>query len=114
MAIPIIRKTAPDFTFASTSAGDIYLSPSLLAVVTPDEAWLGIRELHFASIGDRGYNYVTDVGSMLPGEAQAAYSSAVAGVLGQLGAVGPQAADNLLGSLNDFVDIYGGFDGVEG
>jgi len=101
-------------TIATTSAGDIYLSPSLLAVVVPDEAWLGIRELHFASIGDGGYDYVTSAGAMLPDQAQAAYSSAVAGILGQIGAIGPHAANNMLGSLNDFVDLYGGFDGLEG
>jgi hypothetical protein len=98
MATSIGRKHDPNYAIASTSVGDIYLSPSLLAVVTPDEAWLGIRELHFASIGDGGYPYVTNAGEMFPDEAQAAYGSAIAGVLGQLGAIGPQAASNMLDS----------------
>ncbi|MGX7677284.1 hypothetical protein ACSMXN_00135 [Jatrophihabitans sp. DSM 45814] len=114
MATPLLRKSAASITIASTSAGDIYLSPSLLAVVSPDEAWLGLRELHFASIGDGGYKYVTNAGKMLPDEAQAAYSSAVVGILAQIGATSPDAANNMLGSLNDFVDLNGGFDGLEG
>jgi len=114
MTAPIRRTPDSKIVIASTSAGDIYLSPSLLAVVPQDEAWLGIRELHFASVGDGGYDYVTSAGKMLPDQAQAAYSSAVVAVLGQLGAIGPEAANNMLGSLNDFVDLYGGFDGLEG
>lgn len=97
MATPIGRKHDPNHAIASTSAGDIYLSPSL-PVVTPDEAWPGIRELHLTSIGDGGYSYVATAGEMFPAEAQTAYGSAVAGVLGQLGAIGPQAASNMLDS----------------
>jgi hypothetical protein len=114
MATPIRRNPVSTITIATTVAGDIYLSPAVLAVVVPDEAWLGIRELHFASIGDGGYDYATSAGTMLPDEAQAAYSSAVAGILGQMGAIAPHAANNMLGSLNDFVELYGGFDGLEG
>ena len=92
MAGMLERPTPSRSAIATTSSGDLWLSPSLLAVVTPDEAWLGLRELHYASIGDGGYDYATDAGSMLPDEAQSAYSSAVVAILGQIGATGPQAA----------------------
>jgi hypothetical protein len=67
---------------ASTASGDLWLSPSLLAVVPAEEAWLGLRELHHAAIGDTGYKFRTDAVSMLPEDAQAAYSAAIVGILG--------------------------------
>ena len=109
-----VRDLSPTIAVATTTAGNIYLSPSMLVVMPIDQAWLGIRELHFASIGDGGYPYVTDAGKMLPDEARTRYSSAVTGVLGQLAAISPQGADNMLGSLSSFADLNSGFDGLEG
>ena len=109
-----VRELSPTVVVATTTAGNIYLSPSMLVLMPVDQAWLGIRELHFASIGDGGYPYVTDAGKLLPDEARTRYSSAVAGVLGQLGAISPQGADSMLGSLSSFADLNSGFDGLEG
>ena len=36
------------------------------------------------------------------------------GILGQIGVTGPEAANTMLGSLNRFADLFGGFDGLEG
>ncbi|HET9143110.1 hypothetical protein, partial [Actinophytocola sp.] len=107
------RALAPD-AIASTASGDIWLSPALIAVVPADDAWLGLRELHFAAIGEVGHKFQTDAGALLPDEAQAAYSSAVAAVLGQIGATDPAAGDRLLESLCGAAGLYEGFDGLEG
>ena len=46
-----------------------------------------------------------DAGETFPHEARTAYGSAVAGVLGQLGAIGPQAAINMLDSRHGRGDL---------
>ena len=106
--------TASEDAIAATGSGDLWLSPSLMAVVSPDEAWTGLRDLHFAALGDTGYRYETNAMDMLPEEARAAYSSATLAVMGQLASISPDASNSLLESMCDFADGVGGFDGLDG
>ena len=98
----------------SNAAGGVWLAPAVVAVVPADEAWLGIQELHHAAIGDRSYKYLTDAGGMGPDDAFLAYSNAIAAAFGQLAGTSPAAADTLLGSLTNHVDLTGSMDGLEG
>jgi hypothetical protein len=98
----------------SNAAGGVWLAPAVVAVVPADEAWLGIQELHHAAIGDRSYLYLTDAGGMGPDDAFLAYSNALAGAFGQLAGTSPAAADTLLGSLTNHIDLTGSMDGLEG
>ncbi|MGX7672516.1 hypothetical protein [Plantactinospora sp. DSM 117369] len=97
----------------ANAAGDLWIAPSLLALVEPDVAWLGLRELHHAAIGTEGFRYVTDAGTLWPDDAFTAYSNGLSAVLGQIGVTSPAVGNHLLGSICDTVDLYGGFDGLE-
>ncbi|MGI5151865.1 hypothetical protein ACQEVC_36810 [Plantactinospora sp. CA-294935] len=106
------RLGPPDATGAN-AAGDLWIAPSLIALVEPDVAWLGLRELHHAAIGTEGFRYVTDAGKLWPDDAFTAYSNGLSAVLGQIGVTSPAVGNHLLGSICDTVDLYGGFDGLE-
>jgi hypothetical protein len=93
-----------------TAAGSVYLSPTLMFSAQPFEAWEGIQDLHFQSIGRTGSGF----GGLSEAEAFGAYSTSVAGVLGQLAVTDATAGNRLLGGLNDYLDFTGRMDGLEG
>lgn len=97
-----------------TAAGAVYLSPTLMFSAPSFEAWQGIQDLHFQSIGQPGLASTGTIGGMSEAEAFGAYSTAVASVLGQLAVTDPLVGNRLLGGLNDFLDFGGRMDGLEG
>jgi hypothetical protein len=102
-----------DNALVATATGGIWLSPSLAAVAPADVAWTGIQELHYAALGDGGFNYTTRAVKLFPEQAMAAYANSLTSVLGQIGAVSPEAGNQLLGSLAEHIDLTGSMDGLE-
>ena len=96
------------------SSGKIWLAPGLIGFAPVDIAVQGLRELHFAALGDRGYRFTTDAGELSVEDARAAFSSATIGILGHLAATDLEASDTILQAICEQADLYGGFDGMEG
>src|SRR3954468_24820614 len=94
-----------------TATGPVYLAPGLLFSAEPFDAWQGIQDLHFQSMGQPGLG---SNGAMSEADAFGAYSTAVASVLGQLAVTDPTAGNQILGGLNEFLDFGGRMDGLEG
>lgn len=96
------------------SSGEIWLAPSLIGFAPVDTAVQGLRELHFAAIGDRGYRFATDAGELSIEDARSAFSQATIGILGHLAATDLEASETILQAICEQADLYGGFDGTEG
>ena len=104
----------PDTTaIAVTATGSVWLSPGFLNTAPPDVAWAGLQDLHYRAIGASRVPLSPRALDLTPVQAWEHYSSGIASVLGQLGVTGPEAGENILGSLHDYASLTGNLDGLE-